>query len=148
MTRFEKEVRRIANYVLRSSGGGSSYLVYTALLTQSGTDAPVATVLENTLGGTVFWTRTQAGVYKGTLAGAFTVGRTFIPLGNDWAGDGFFWIPVSQGGEAPIGWMSITISNANEILVQFADNPPTGNVDWSTIATTSNFPVQVFVYPE
>lgn len=26
------------------------YKVYTALLTQSGTDAPVATVLENTLG--------------------------------------------------------------------------------------------------
>jgi hypothetical protein len=34
-------------------GGSSSYLVYTALLTQSGTDAPVATVLENTLGGAV-----------------------------------------------------------------------------------------------
>lgn len=28
------------------------YKVYTALLTQTGTDAPVATVLENTLGGT------------------------------------------------------------------------------------------------
>ena len=31
------------------------YKVYTALLTQTGTNAPVATVLENTLGGTPVW---------------------------------------------------------------------------------------------
>ena len=53
------------------------YKVYTALLTQSGTNAPVATVLENTLGGTVVWTRTSNGVYVGTLAGVFTENKTF-----------------------------------------------------------------------
>ena len=52
------------------------YTVYTALLSQSSTDAPVATVLENTLGGTVVWTRTSAGLYKGTLAGVFTLDKT------------------------------------------------------------------------
>ena len=31
--------------------------VYRALLSQTGTAAPTATVLENTLGGTVVWTR-------------------------------------------------------------------------------------------
>lgn len=45
--------------------------VYKALLTQLGTDAPVATVLENTLGGTVVWTYDSPGVYIGTLTGAF-----------------------------------------------------------------------------
>lgn len=53
------------------------YKVYTALLTQSGTSVPVATVLENTLGGTVVWTRTSNGIYVGTLAGVFTVNKTF-----------------------------------------------------------------------
>lgn len=43
------------------------YKVYTALLTQSGTDAPVATVLENTLGTTVAWGYNNAGVYIATL---------------------------------------------------------------------------------
>ncbi len=44
-------------YDLMSAAGGASYDVYTALLTQTGTDAPVATVLENTLGAvTVVWT--------------------------------------------------------------------------------------------
>lgn len=54
----------------------ASYLVYTALLNQSGTNAPVATVLENTLGGTVVWTRTDVGTYVATLVGAFTENKT------------------------------------------------------------------------
>lgn len=65
---------------------GAPYLVYTALLSQSGTDAPVATVLENTLGGTVVWTRNDVGDYTGTLAGVFTVNKTwFATPGFDWS---------------------------------------------------------------
>jgi hypothetical protein len=60
------------------------YKVYTALISQSGTNAPVATVLENTLGGTVVWSRLSAGGYNGTLsAGVFTAYKTvkFATLG-------------------------------------------------------------------
>ena len=42
------------------------YKVYTALLSQSGTDAPVATVLENTLGYDIVWSRLNAGGYTAT----------------------------------------------------------------------------------
>lgn len=59
-------------------GGGASYLVYTAIINQGGGSAPVATVLENTLGGTVVWTRDDAGQYVGTLTGAFTADKTFF----------------------------------------------------------------------
>ena len=52
------------------------YKVYTALLSQTGEDAPVPTVLENTLVGTVDWTREEAGNYIGTLNGAFPEGKT------------------------------------------------------------------------
>ncbi|SFD94146.1 hypothetical protein [Flavobacterium phragmitis] len=45
------------------------YKVYTALVTQSGTAAPVATVLENTLGGTVVWSRSGTGIYTATYSG-------------------------------------------------------------------------------
>ena len=48
-----------------------SYKVYRALLTQTGTSAPTAIVLENTLGGTPVWSRGTAGVYELTLTGAF-----------------------------------------------------------------------------
>jgi hypothetical protein len=60
------------------AGGGASYKVYTALLTQTGTDAPVATVLENTLGGDIVWSYVEVGVYYGTLEGAFPYDRTFF----------------------------------------------------------------------
>lgn len=56
----------------------STVKVYRALLTQSGSSAPVATVLENTLGGTVVWTRTSAGIYRGTLASAFPSAKTMF----------------------------------------------------------------------
>lgn len=53
------------------------YKSYVALLIQSVTDAPSATVLENTIGDIV-WTRDIAGRYYGTLANAFTENKTFI----------------------------------------------------------------------
>jgi hypothetical protein len=52
------------------------YKVYTALLTQI-SGAPVATVLENTIGNIV-WTRSNAGQYVGTLSGAFVSGKTAL----------------------------------------------------------------------
>lgn len=55
---------------------GPGYLEYVALLTQSGTDAPAATVLNNTLGGEVVWTRANAGAYYGTLQSRFTADKT------------------------------------------------------------------------
>ena len=52
------------------------YKIYTALLTQVSTLPPVATVLENTLGGTIVWSYNTAGFYAGTLTGAFTANKT------------------------------------------------------------------------
>ena len=61
------------------------YKVYTALLTQSGTSAPVATILQNTLGGTPVWSRSGVGTYAITLAGAFPVDKTvcFLTIQNN-----------------------------------------------------------------
>jgi len=61
------------------SGGGASYLVYTALLTQSGTDAPVAIVLENTFDGVPVWSYAGVGDYRVTLTGAFPQTKTALP---------------------------------------------------------------------
>jgi phage gp36-like protein len=51
--------------------------VYVATLAQTSTNAPVATELSNSLGALV-WTRSSAGVYVGTLAGAFSLTRTTL----------------------------------------------------------------------
>jgi len=59
-------------------GDPRPYKVYTALLTQSGTNAPVATVLENTLGAVPVWSRTAAGTYGVTLTNGFTITKTTV----------------------------------------------------------------------
>lgn len=56
----------------------TKYKVYTALLTQTGTNAPVAIVLENTLGGNIVWAYDGAGEYIGTLTGAFSNTKTYF----------------------------------------------------------------------
>ncbi len=56
----------------------STVKVYRALLTQSSTDAPVATVLENSLGATLVWAYVASGRYTATLAGAFPANKVFI----------------------------------------------------------------------
>jgi hypothetical protein len=48
--------------------------VYEAYFTQSGTSAPVANILSNTVGNIV-WTRASQGAYTGTLNGAFLFGK-------------------------------------------------------------------------
>ena len=58
-----------------------NYKIYKVLMTQSGTDAPTATILENTLGDIV-WERDVTGIYLGTLTGVFTTSKLFLPNPN------------------------------------------------------------------
>lgn len=81
------------------------YKVYTALLTQSGTSAPVATVMENNIGA-IIWSRSSVGMYKGTLAGAFTLGKTTVN--------------VSMG--AAIGVIQGNSTIANEVAIGTTNN--------------------------
>lgn len=65
--------------------------VYRALLTQAGGSAPVATVLQNTLGSTPVWSYISTGSYGLTLAGAFPVGKTLVrisPVANSYLSGG------------------------------------------------------------
>lgn len=61
----------------------SPYWVYTAILSQNGTNAPVATVLENTFGDTVTWTRLSSGQYRGSFSNAsFQLSKFFAVVGR------------------------------------------------------------------
>lgn len=57
------------------------YKVYSAILNQSGTNAPVATVLENTIGNIV-WSYSSVGNYDATLTGAFTNNKVLTFISN------------------------------------------------------------------
>ena len=98
--------------------------VYRALLTQSGTDAPVATVLENTLGGTVAWSRLDTGKFDGTLVGAFPADKTsngtgFVPNTSDaWAlgGGSFVYARVDDDTIRLATYSDLTGTQADAVL--------------------------------
>ncbi|MFY8170637.1 MAG: hypothetical protein ACOVK2_05930 [Candidatus Fonsibacter sp.] len=64
-----------------SNFSATTYKVYTALLTQTETSPPVATVLENTLSAVPEWSYDSVGEYLLTLIGAFT-GNVIINITN------------------------------------------------------------------
>ncbi len=60
-----------------------TYKTYIALISQSGTDAPIADVLnsnDSNFLGNIVWTRDVQGYYLGTLAGAFLPSKTYAVL--------------------------------------------------------------------
>ena len=80
-----KKYNQTRNFTVQSLGSlinagfTGGYTVYTALLTQAGAAAPVATIMQNTLGGTITWTRTGTGAYTATIANAlFTSNKTMV----------------------------------------------------------------------
>ena len=111
------------------------YKVYTALLSQSGTDAPVATVLENTLGGTVVWTRNDQGIYQATLSGGYS--GTFFAPSHPIKGDGY-----ADSQEWYVAFAKIDDSN----MLMTTGNANSGLVDLSSAVGTP-LPIEIRVYP-
>lgn len=112
--------------------------VYRALLTQTGTNAPVATVLENTLGGTVAWKRDDPGIYNGGLVEAFTLDKTVLSPVNASAS--------MEGVAVHIETSFYQISDST-VRLQTAVVDLTGPTITLTDALLSNAFVEILVYP-
>lgn len=99
---FVTFLRENTGFKTAPGGSGASYKVYTALLNQSGTDAPVATVLENTLGLNAVFTYDVAGQYTLTdSAGLFLSNKTAV------------FMQFKNGGPT----MEIWVENVNQIII-------------------------------
>ena len=107
------------------------YKVYTALISQSGTNAPVATVLENTLGGTVVWTRIGTGQYEATLSSAFTVDKT---------------VPIYINGSFVVKRIDILRTGSSTVLINTFTEPTHGNYTLSDSLLGGGASVEFRVY--
>ena len=86
---FNDKVRAMAlrlignnNNIISAAAEATEPKVYVALLTQTGTDAPVATVLKNTLGGVPVWSYVGPGSFTLTLSNTFTLNKTTVFVTN------------------------------------------------------------------
>lgn len=102
------------------------YKVYTALLSQSGTNAPVATVLDNTLGVDIVWSRDNEGEFYGTTTGNLLLSnKTFTTITNKELSTLQF----------------ISIQSENQIYIEQVDSETLAYTDFM-----SRIPVEIRVY--
>lgn len=104
------------------------YKVYTALLSQSSTSDPTATVLGGNQIGTIVWTRNSAGNYTGTLTGAFTSNKTWL---------------ICQKGDGGGSFVNALLSraSANAVTLDVRDNAG------SVTDGYTNLSIEIRVYP-
>jgi hypothetical protein len=109
------------------AGKADAVPTYVAFIEQSGTDAPVATVLKNTLGGEVVWTYDGVGFYTGTLAGAFPPVRTAISFNP-----GF--------NTSLLGWDCSASTNDTVQILQYDNGSPADGIGSTSILKIEVYP--------
>lgn len=105
------------------------YTVYTALITQAGVAAPVATVLQNTTGGTIAWSYSNVGIYVATIDDAtYTANKTAVL--------------ISSGGVSNSTVKSSVVNSTTALTVyqvDVGDQQPT-----NTISATTTVEIRIY----
>ena len=106
-----------------------NYKVYTALLTQSGTEPPVPNVLENTLGFNPVWNRNSAGLYFLSSSDGFPLLKTIVIFCKNHYSDSFcdFYVDTED-------------TNSNDIYITTNKN------NSSSDDLLQNTPIEIRVY--
>lgn len=95
---------------------------YKALLTQTGTAAPVATILQNTYNGTPTWTRNAEGQYLCTLEGQFNRFKTTTPPFDTGQPGGAVNLPIGNSTPADYYYNLSTLDQDDAIQLAVYDN--------------------------
>ena len=134
---------KIDEIIKKLNDNEPKYKVYTALLTQTGTSDPVATVLENTLGDIV-WSRVGVGHYSGVLLGAFTANKTICPQFPSlrFEGNGTY-LPIASDAFNQLGSIIAFCQDDTNFEIQTTDLVALS--EWSTILGSS-FLIEIRVY--
>lgn len=124
------KINEIIDYLNNLVSYSPSYKVYTALLTQTGTDAPIARILQNTLGNIKF-SYEGIGYYKINSVSLFIEDKTFVTIGS-----------VTDMGDFFIaGGVQVNIINASEINI--STNSSTSNPSNDCLVKTT---IEIRVY--
>lgn len=107
-----------------------THKIWRGLITQTGTSDPVATELQNTLGGSITFSRSSAGVYSINGTGLFTTNKTFVTPK---------WETLRQS--TNYATVSVTLANTNQLSLNSYLNGSAAD------DLLTNHPVEIIVYP-
>lgn len=122
-------------------GGGVIYKSYTARLTQSGTAAPVAAVLEDSTGLGNTWVRLGLGAYVCNFSTPVTDdNKIWYPVIGQYDGLANTYIPISDS-TTVVGYFTMSLygppGGRLGIRLEFAD-PSFVPVEWSSLLDVGN----------
>ena len=89
------------------------YSTYVARVTQSGTNAPVATVISNNTGLTFTWSRNSTGSYRVSPSSAFVVNKTWIQMTGGDLSSGTTSVSIKDIGTAFASAVNVNLVNGN-----------------------------------
>jgi len=129
-------LKNLASALEPYMGSKLPYKSYTALFTQSGINAPVVNVLENSFGFPINWLRSGPGSYKCEFPTSQDPYKLWIGGGfGTWASSGNTYLPLSNG-TSVLGLYSLYYSGPSSapdgIIMEVVDSSYT-YVDLSTI---------------
>ena len=125
---FEEFSLAISDAINFNTGEATpQYKVYTAFLTQTGTNNPTALEVGNNTLGAITWARSGVGTYYATSSGLFTLGKT-----------NYFISPIFGAVDTII---KTTVIDINNIYFQ-VKQPSGGTIDGKLLDTL----IQIFVY--
>lgn len=123
------------------------YKVYTASLGQTGTDVPVAEVLENTIGNITF-TRISPGGYQINLPYKVKGSKIFIPGFGSWSGSANPYIVIWDG-TTVVGYVTLYPYDYDEptdkIYIESIDNTGIA-IELSSLINTTKLYFEFRVY--
>lgn len=128
-----------------ASAPTSTHTVYTALIRQTGVNAPTPTILENTIGNIV-WTAEDQGLLKGTLVGAFPADKTIISPFNPEPFTNIIWLPIRAYNPSVEEGYLTTIIEPDAIYI-YTINESGVPTNFSDLFDAAAFPLKVEVYP-
>lgn len=128
LQQISKQLERLTSVTSKISADG--YLKYIALLSQSGTNPPVSTVLENTIGNIV-WAYEGLGQYSGTIPN-FIQGKVVVFYGAGTIGDKSYVVQAYVNNYPPYG-----------VWIDTSDSSTGLSID-DVLAET---PIEIRVYP-
>lgn len=118
---LENDGMIVPNLTVTESINGApvvAYKKYIATITQTGTNDPVVTILENTIGDIV-WTRTGVGNYEGVLANAFpSADTTYLNISQANSSQGVYYITWGSTSQIFVQWYDFGYFQADSTLLQ------------------------------
>lgn len=123
----------------------SNTKVYRALLTQNGTNNPVANVLENTFGSNPSWERVQAGSYTAIFPVSLDTNKTIINNGSSFLGN-----TTSVGVLSDLGgtfYYTYFDFYDTEVYLRIYPSTFVGLTEMSTALGTTPLYVEIISYP-